>query len=282
MKSLGQRKSDLIKKYVWFFSCIVIVFVLLFPIFWMVTLSIRQEIEVFAFPPKWLPSKVTFESYGAVLTDTQFLRAGINTLMVGISVVFGTLFLAVLAAFGLSRYQFRGKRTFIVYVLSTQMIPTVLLCIPYFILLTKCGLYDTHIGLFLAYLTFTLPFAVIMLRSFFDSIPLEVNEAAMVDGCTQLKALFLVILPLALPGIVATGVYAFIVSWNQYLLALILTSSADTRILMVTLSERIGQHGMEWTQVMAMDTLITFPLIIAFLALQKHFVRGLTAGSVKI
>ena len=271
-----------IKKYVWLTACIVVITIILLPIFWMCSIAIRESGEVFTIPPHWIPEKITLVAFKRVLNDPVFAQAVVNSVFVSLSVALISVFLSAIAGYGLSRFKFKGKNTFIIYMLSTQMIPPVLLVLPYYLILRKTGIYDTYAGLIITYLTFTLPFCALILRGFFANIPVDLDEAALIDGCSRWGAFFRIILPLSLPGVIATTLFSFLVAWNQYLFALVLTSSANRRMLTVLIGAKLGQYNIFWNDLMAIDVIVCFPLIAGFFLLQKYFVRGITAGAIKI
>jgi multiple sugar transport system permease protein len=161
------------------------------------------------------------------------------------------------------------------------MFPMVLLSIPYFLIITNYGMYDTYTALIFAYTSFALPFSIIMLRDFISTIPKELDEAAKIDGCGPLKTFFYIIIPPSLPGLIATGVYTFILAWNEFLFAVILTNSVKAKPLTIGIGSLVGEYSTQWNQLMALSILASAPLILAFLFLQKYFLQGLTAGSVK-
>ena len=282
MRKLSKNSVTNIKKCIWLASCIVVIMIILLPVFWMCSVAIRGSREIFTIPPHWIPEKITLVAFKKILNDPGFVRAFINSVFVSLSVTLISVFLSGIAGYGFSRFKFRGKNTFIVYMLSTQMIPPVLLVIPYYLILRKTGLYDTYAGLIMTYLTFTLPFCALILRGFFANIPMELDEAALIDGCSRVGAFFRIILPVSLPGVIAAALFTFLTAWNQFLFALVFTSSANRRMLTVVIGAKLGQYNIFWNDLMAINVIVCFPLIIGFFLLQKYFVRGLTAGAVKI
>jgi len=280
--SLSKKSMTNIKKCIWLTSCSVVIMIIILPIFWMCSISIREAGEVFTIPPHWIPEKITFIAFKRTLSDPVFIQAGINSILVSVSVALISVFLSAIAGYGLSRFRFKGKNTFIVYMLSTQMIPPVLLVLPYYLILRRIGLYDTYGGLIITYLTFTLPFCALILRGFFANIPVDLDEAAMIDGCSRLGAFFRIILPLSFPGVITAALFGFLVAWNQYLFALVLTSSANRRMLTALIGAKLGQYNIFWNDLMAIDAMACFPIVVGFFLLQKYFVRGITAGAIKI
>jgi multiple sugar transport system permease protein len=213
-------------------------------------------------------------------------RYFLNSLIVSLSATVCSVVLAIFAAYAISRYRFRGRSAFTLTVLSTQMFPGILFLLPLFVIFvnlersTGVALYGTRLGLIITYLTFSLPFSIWMLVGYFDSIPRELEQAALVDGATPLGALFRILIPVSLPGIVAVAIFAFITAWGEVLFASILTTDA-TRTLAIGLRNYSSQSNVYWNQLMAAAIVVSAPVIIAFLALQRYIVRGLTAGGVK-
>lgn len=255
--------------------------VMIFPLAWMFLISIRNNNEVFTIPTKIIPSVITFKPYQTILAKSDMLCLFLNSYIVTIAVTAVSVFLAMLAGYGLSRFVFRGKRFTVLYLLLTQMFPLVLLSVPYFLVISKMGLYNTRTALVIVDVSFALPFSTLMMRDFISTIPVEIDEAAIMDGCGRLRTFFQIIMPVSVPGIVATAVYTFILAWNEFLYATILTSDTQARTLPVGIGMLIGQYTTQYNEMMALSVMASIPLIIAFLFFQKYFVEGMTAGSVK-
>lgn len=264
-----------------YLSLLVLTSIVLLPIAWMVSISLRHNTEVFSMPLRWIPENINLDAFRAVLQNPDMTRLFINSYVIAIAVTFLCLLFAALAGYGFSRFQFKGKKTMLLYILLTQMFPMVLLSIPYFLLITRAGMYNTYGALILAYTSFALPFSIIMIRDFISTIPRELDEAAKMDGCGPLKTFFYIIIPPSLPGLIATGVYTFILAWNEFLFAVVLTNTIDARPLTIGIGTLIGEYSTEWNQLMALSFMASVPLILVFLFLQKYFLQGLTAGSVK-
>lgn len=254
---------------------------ILIPIAWMISVSIRDNKDVFLMPLQLIPNKPNLEAFRSVFNNPEMIKMFINSYIIAIAVTILCVLFAALAAYGFSRYKFKGKKSMLIYILVTQMFPMVLLSIPYFLIVSKVGLYDTYIALILAYTSFALPFSIIMLRDFISTIPEELDEAAKIDGCGPFKTFFKIILPPSLPGLIATGVYTFILAWNEFLFAIILTNTINSRPLTIGIGMLVGEYSTEWNQLMALSIMSSVPLLIIFLFLQKYFLQGLTAGSVK-
>jgi multiple sugar transport system permease protein len=253
----------------------------LFPVFWMVSVSLRENRDIFKIPPAWLPPEFSVDAYLQILSTPQYMWVFAKSFFVALAVTAVSLGFAVLAAYGFSRFEVHGSRAVQFFIVGTQMVPPISLIIPYFILITTLQLYNTYAGLILTYTAFVLPFSTLMLVSYFNTIPPDLEEAAMIDGCTRIGALFRILIPIVRPGLVATAVYAFLLAWNEFLFAVTLTQTPDMRLVPVALASLAGEHAYQWNVMMAYSVLACFPLLIAFLFFQKYLVSGLTLGAVK-
>ncbi len=249
------------------------------PILWMLTVSARPNIEVMKIPPSWIPQAFTLESYGKILTNERYIIVFLNTIFISLFVTLLSLFLGALAAYALARFNFIGQRAVLMFLIITQMFPLVLLCIPYFRVFVALGLYDTRISLVIAYLTFTLPFCILMLRSYFINISPAMEEAAMVDGCTRMGAIFRTLVPVSYPAFIGAGLYAFLLAWNEFLFAMVLVESWENRVLTMAIYSLMAEFVTDWSGMMAFSTLASLPLVVAFIFLQKFMVQGMTAGA---
>lgn len=252
-----------------------------FPILWMVSNSLKTNAEIFALPPSIIPRNLTLEPYISIFTDPAKLRFFFNSYLVAGTVTLATLVVAILAAYALSRYNFMFKGTLIAFVISTQTVPPISLLIPYFGLVVAFRIFDSYLALILTYLVFTLPYAILLMTGYFNTLPKDLDEAVAVDGGSTWTTLWRVLVPISLPGIVATGVYTFLLAWNEFLFALTLTKSADMRTVPIGIQMLMGQHAFEWNEMMAMSVLGSLPLLLLFLLAQRHFFAGMTAGAVK-
>lgn len=257
----------------------------LVPIYVMLTSALKPLKDVQA-GFTWWPSNLTVQPFIDIWDTVPLGRYFINSLIVSGAAALLSVTVAIFAAYAVSRFRFRGRGTFSITVLSTQMFPGILFLLPLFLIyvnigkLTGIDLYGTRTGLILTYLTFSLPFSIWMLVGYFDSIPRGLDEAAAVDGCGPLRTLLQVILPTALPGVVAVAVYAFMTAWGEVLFASVLTSE-KSRTLAVGLQGYSTQNEVYWNQVMAASLVVSIPVVVGFLLLQRQFVAGLTAGAVK-
>ncbi|HXA60054.1 MAG TPA: carbohydrate ABC transporter permease [Streptosporangiaceae bacterium] len=235
---------------------------------------------------RWIPSGFTVRPYLDIWHTVPLARYFLNSLIVATSATVCSVVIAIFAAYAVSRYRFRGRRLFTVTVLSTQMFPGILFLLPLFLIFVNIGnatgiaLYGSRAGLIITYLTFSLPFSIWMLVGYFDGIPRDLDEAALVDGCGPLRTLLRIVVPVAIPGIVAVGVYAFMTAWGEVLFASVMTND-DTRTLAVGLQSYASQNDVYWNQVMAASLVVSVPVVAGFLLLQRYLVAGLTAGAVK-
>jgi N,N'-diacetylchitobiose transport system permease protein len=258
-----------------------IVFVVLgFPLYWMLDTAFKPAKDAIDPDPSLLPTGVTLANFRRALDIADFWGPVGRSLVVSLSVVVIGMVIGLLAALAISRFAFRGRKTVIVGILAVQMIPLVAMIIPIFLLLNDLGQYDKLTGLIITYLTFIIPFTVWTLRGFIVNIPRELEEAAMVDGCSRTGAFLRVVFPLLAPGMVATSVYGFIQAWNEYLYALMLMSQ-EHQTATVWLGNFTTKHGTEYAPMMAGATMMAVPIVVLFLLVQRKMAAGLTAGAVK-
>ena len=258
---------------------LVLVFALA-PFVWMLLTSIKPNADLSQFPVRYLPSSTTFEHYQTLIQRTSFPVNLLNSLIIACGAVVLGLAASVPAAYSFSRFRFAGRRTLMTSFLVINMFPIVLLIIPLFVLMRMLGLIDTFIGVIIGHSTFSIPFSIWMLVSYFNAIPKDLDEAATIDGASRLQTIRLVVLPLVMPGIVTTAIYVFITSWNEYLFAMML-SGETVRPVTVALQLFIGEFTVQWGILTAGGTIIALPVTILFLFVQKRLVGGLTAGAVK-
>ncbi len=251
------------------------------PVLWMLSSSFKLNTDIFAYPPQLIPPNPTLEAYTAIFTDPVKVRFFLNSYFISLSVTVLTLLVAVLAAYALSRFEFPFKRVLNVVIISVQAVPPITLLIPYFGLIMFLGLYNTYPGLILTYMVFTLPYAIIMMTGYFNTLPRELDEAVKVDGGSSWTALWRVLVPISVPGLVSVGIYTFMIAWNEYLFALTLTKTPEMRTVPIGIQLLMGQHSYEWNQMMSMSILGCIPILLLFLFFQRYFIGGMTAGAVK-
>lgn len=251
-----------------------------FPVYWMLNTAFKPAKDAIDPDPSLFPHGLTLDNFRRALDIADFWGPVGRSLIVSLSVVVIGVVVGMLAALAISRFAFRGRKIVIVGILAVQMIPLVAMIIPVFLLLNDLNQYDKLTGLIITYLTFILPFTVWTLRGFIVNIPKELEEAAMVDGCSRTGAFIRVVFPLLAPGMVATSVYAFIQAWNEYLYALMLMSQ-EHQTATVWLGNFTTKHGTEYAPMMAGATMMAVPIVVLFLIVQRKMAAGLTAGAVK-
>ncbi|WP_327700326.1 carbohydrate ABC transporter permease [Streptomyces sp. NBC_00459] len=251
-----------------------------FPVYWMLNTAFKPAKDAIDPDPSLLPTGFTLANFRRALNIADFWGPVGRSLIVSLTVVVIGIVVGMLAALAISRFAFRGRKIVIVGILAVQMVPLVAMIIPVFLLLNDLGQYDRLTGLIITYLTFILPFTVWTLRGFIVNIPKELEEAAMVDGCSRTTAFIRVVFPLLAPGLVATSVYGFIQAWNEYLYALMLMSQKN-QTATVWLGNFTTKHGTEYAPMMAGSTLMAVPIVVLFLLVQRKMAAGLTAGAVK-
>jgi multiple sugar transport system permease protein len=251
------------------------------PVLWMLSSSFKSNTQIFELPPRLITETFSLDAYVKIFTTPETVRFFINSYVVAGAVTILTLLVAIQAAYAFSRFDFRGKRIVNVIIVSVQAVPPITLLIPYFGLMVTLKLYNTYPGLILTYMVFTLPYAIIMMTGYFNTLPKELDEAVRVDGAGSFTALWRVLVPISIPGIVSVGIYTFMIAWNEFLFALTLTRTIDMRTVPIGIQLLMGQHSYEWNQIMAMSILGSIPVLVLFLFFQRFFISGLTAGSVK-
>lgn len=252
-----------------------------FPVFWMLVCSFKPNTEIFAYPPSFIPKSFSFDAYKSILTDASKIRFFINSYVVSLAVTVLTLFVGILAAYGFSRYDFKLKKILNMIIINVQAVPTITLLIPYFSLIVALKMYNSYYALIFTYMVFTLPYAIIMMTGYFNTLPKELDESVKVNGGSSFYALWKVLVPISIPGIVSTGIYTFMQAWNEYLFALTLTKTNEMRTVPIGIQLLMGQHSYEWNQMMAMSILGCLPVLLLFLFLQRYFIAGMTSGAVK-
>ena len=253
----------------------------LLPIGWVFSTSVKKGSEIFAKPPRWIPLSPTLENYKDVLFGSSIPNAFKNSFLVGIITTFAALLLGGSAGYAFARFKFRGNRLLSLFMLISQMLPLTVLMIPMYYMENAVGMVDTKIGLAAAHLVISLPLVTWMAKGYFKGIPKEVEEAAIVDGCSTMQVLLRILLPLLKPALAATGIYAFISSWNEFALANVLTRSPQSITVPIALNEFSSFFKVDWGDTMAAAMLITIPIVAAFMLVQKQFVEGLASGAVK-
>lgn len=281
MMALGTRRRRRFATRISAVGSALFAIVLVFPVFWMVMTSFKPTEEIFTAVPRLVPANPTMANYVDLLTQTRFLQSLGNSLAVAVPTAAAAVVVSTLFAYAMSRFQMIGRTPIFATLFITQVFPSFLLLIPIFLIFSRLHLTNTMVGLILAHLTFAIPFSTMLLKSYFDALPVEIEEAALIDGCGPLGVVFRIVVPISRPALAAVGLFSFILSWQEFLFALTLIQVPDLRTAPVALSLMIGENATLWGQLMAGATLVTIPATVLFLTFQRHLVAGLTAGSVK-
>ena len=253
------------------------------PVYWMITISLKSEVDHFATPPPWFNFTPTLEHYYDAFVTRPFGQYLITSAVVAVGSTMCALVLGTLAAYALARFRlpYDLDRKLSLWILSTRMFPAIVTAVPLFLMMRDLRLLDTKASLIIVYTAFNLPFVVWMMRGFFDEVPRDLEEGALVDGDSRLGALVRVVLPLVAPGLAATAVFCLIVSWNEFLFALVLTQTDASMTLPVGIAGRVTQYEIKWGVMSAAGAVAMMPILIFALAMQRYLVRGLSLGAVK-
>ena len=264
---------------------VILLFVIIatvFPIAWVVSTSLKDRAETFNIPPTLIPEKIHWQNYLIIWETQPFARYFLNSIILAVGTCFFGLIIANLAAYGFSRFYLRLHSQMLTTILITKMVPSVLLIIPYFLMMSKLGLLNSYLALIIAYISFALPFCTWLLKGYYDSIPKEIDEAALIDGCSQFQLLTKVIFPLTLPGNIATLIFAFLQSWNEFLFALSLAKDQTMFTIPVGISLFIGEYRVAWNEIMATAVVASLPTVLLYILVDKYLVHGLAEGAVKM
>ena len=252
-----------------------------FPVVWMISNSFKTNAEIFELPPRLITENFSFTAYAKIFQNPEQVRFFINSYIISGIVVILTLFIGIMAAYSFSRFEFKGKSVINTVIVAVQAVPPITLLIPYLSLIVSLKLFNTFGALVLTYLVFTLPYCILMVTGYLNTMPKDLDEAVMIDGGSRWTALWKILIPSAIPGLISVGMYTFMQAWNEYLFALTLTKTNDMRTVPVGINLLMGQHAYEWNQMMAMSVLGSLPILVLFLFFQKYFIAGMTAGAVK-
>jgi multiple sugar transport system permease protein len=270
-----------LKKLITYFYALLVVLFVVTPLIWALLSSLKPSNEILKYPPTLLPTKIVFDHYINLIKRTNFLQYFLNSLIVGIISTFITLLIATPAAYSLTRFNYRGRNVISALLLFSYMVPLLLLGLPLSVIMTKLNLINTRVSLVIAYVAFSLPFSMWMLRAFFSSVPKSLEEAAMIDGASFLQTLTKIVLPLVKPGLISSGIFIFILVWNEYTLALIFINSESLKTLPVGIAAFMGMTAYQWGNILTSIVLMSFPVIIIFMFVQKAMVRGFILGATK-
>jgi ABC-type glycerol-3-phosphate transport system permease component len=281
MRGPGRRTAE-VRGLAWIYLVAALFIVpCLIPFAWMLSTSIKGPDELFTSPPRWWPERPTLETYRQVLFKTDLGVAALNSLSIATLTTLLALLLGINAGYGFARFRFFGREALALSVLVSQMLPSSVVLIPLYLTFDRLGLIDKYPALVISYLMIVLPLCTWMLRGYFLGLPHEIEEAGLIDGCSRLGVLIRIALPLAAPAIVATGLFAFTVAWDEFLFALTFTQSANSRTLPVRIAYFTGEYYTDWASIMAASVMMSIPVVVIFLTFQRFFLRGLAEGAVK-
>jgi multiple sugar transport system permease protein len=254
---------------------------ILLPVFWMVNAAVRPIAEILTYPPAIVPKEVTLRFFGNILGNEQYRRYYLNSIILASATTVFVMPLGLVAAYGFSRFRMPAGRVMLMGIMALLLLPPVTLILPYFKLFHDLKLYDTLTGLVLVNMAWILPISIWLLKGYLDAIPVELEQAAMIDGATRLQALRMILVPILVPSLIGIGTYVFIQAWNEYLLAVTLTDSPSSQPLTIGLGAFFGQFTRDWNSIMALSTLASLPLVVLFVLFQRWVVQGMTSGAIK-
>ncbi len=255
--------------------------VMIFPFFWMISCAFRRPNELLTSPPDMLPSNPTIQSFTHVLFETEIPRYFFNSLMIAGMATILCIFVAIPAAYSFARHEYRGKNMVMIGILLCNMVPQASTLVPLYRALDRLGLIDSYVGIAFTHLLCMLPFSIIMLNGFIKTIPKTLEEAAMIDGCTRLQSIFKIIVPVCSSGIFATAMYAFMISWEEFMYAMPFSPSSRARTISIGLKLFSTEFKVDWSSILAASTLMTLPILILFFLIQDTFIKGATGGALK-
>jgi multiple sugar transport system permease protein len=263
--------------------CVFAAIVFLFPLYWMVVTSLKYEQDIFAMNPTLLPVRVFWKAYTSQLGSGQFnmFRSFFNSTAIALSVMAISTVLSIPAAYGLARFRFKGKRLFILLFLITQMLPAVFVLTPLFIMFNKMGFIDTYMSPIIADCTIGIPFSVLILRTYFLSIPKELDDSAKIDGCNHFSAFLKIMIPIASPGVIVAAVFSFLFAWGDLVYGMTFIGKQEVRPITAGMFNFMGQYGIAWNYLMAFGVVTIVPVVLIFIFMQKYIISGLTNGAVK-
>ena len=274
-------KTTVKSKFVTYAVAAVLIIFCLFPIYWMLITSLKTSTEIYKIIPTFWPKKLSFEGYYELFVEKGFLKNVWNSLLVSLIVSFGSIAVSMPAAYAIARIKFKGRKNISKGILISYLMPRTVLFIPLYLLVTKIGLSNSLWGLILVYPTITIPYATWMMISYFQSIPYDIEEAAIIDGCSRTQAMLKVCFPLAKPGIVSTLIFSYTLCWSEYLYALVIINKADYKTIPLALADMVVGDVYAWGPLMGGSLIASIPVIIIYLISNRNLVGGLTAGGVK-
>jgi multiple sugar transport system permease protein len=274
-------KNRIWEKIITYFLRVIYIAIMLFPILWITLTALKPIKQIVSIPVIYIPKPITFDNFIGIWESTKFPVYFKNSLIVSLTTGAIVSFLSILAGYSLARFEFRGKKLTYLMFLVTQMIPAVVVIIPIFIMYGKLNLINNLFGLIIVYTVGNIPFCTLMLRSFFENIPKALEEAAVVDGCTRLTALYKIVLPIMRPGIIASFVFAFIGAWSDLFFNIMFISKESLKTIPTGINAFIGKYSIDWGMLSAGAVIALVPVTVLFMFVQKYIVKGLTAGAVK-
>jgi multiple sugar transport system permease protein len=265
---------------------ILIAIIMLFPVYWMIISSFKTNAEIFAKVPSFFPRQFTLDAYvsqvgASANTGSNIYRSFLNSTIIAVSCMLLSCALAIPASYGLARFRMKGSRVFILLFLITQMLPVTLTLTPLYLIYNRLGMIDTYFAPILSDATIGIPFVILTLRPYFLGLPKELEDSAKIDGCTTFTAFTRIMLPISYPGIIMCAVFSFLFAWGDLAYSLTFVTSENMRSMTAGIYNFIGKYGIQWNCIMAYGTVITFPVLLIFIFLQKYIVSGLTSGAVK-
>jgi len=277
------RNRERVLRWLAYLTIAVALIVTLFPIYWIAANSFKTDIDIFAVPPQWYPEAPTLKHYVETFVERPFLLYALNSFLVAVGTTIVSLTFGTLAGYALARFRYPGRFRYNVsfWILSTRMMPPIVTIIPLYLFFLFFDMLNTKSALVIAYTAFNLPFATWMMKSYFQDLPVELEEAAIVDGDTRWGAFLRVALPLARPGLAATAIFCLIISWNEFLLSLIITLTEQSQTLPIGIAGRVTQYNTYWGEISAAGFMACVPIMIFAFIVQRHLVRGLSFGAVK-
>lgn len=280
-KSQDVRVARKITDVVSYTTLTIFALLVVFPMIWIISTSIKNHDELMTIPPSIIPKHPTLQAFKQVWIDHPFLAYFRNSFLVVSSSTFISVAFSCLAAYGISRFKFRGRGLFMGFLLTSQLFPSIMLLIPFYKIYMRFNLINTHTALILTYISFTIPFCTWMMRGYFAGISQDLDRAAEIDGAGRVRVFFSVILPLAWPGIAATTIYSFIAGWNEYIFALVLTQDEEMKTVPVGIGQLIGEYRIDWAQLMSASLFALLPLAAIFIFFNRYLISGLSAGAIK-
>ncbi|NCB71053.1 MAG: carbohydrate ABC transporter permease [Clostridia bacterium] len=277
MNNFKNTITTIVSYAVLIFSVVVVVY----PLLWILSTSLKPTVEIFSKPLHWIPNSFFMENYRQVFTESTIPRSFLNSIIVSFTSAIIALVFGGLLGYGLARFKFRGKNFLSLFVLMSQMIPITVMMLPFYYIMNNIGLVDSKFGIALCHLSISLPMVTWMIKGYVAGVPLSIEEAATIDGCTQPQLFTRILIPIMKPAIATTSVYAVICSWNEYAIANVLSRTTGSKTLPLSLSEFSTYFEVNWGQTMAAAVVISIPVVAVYMQIQKQFVSGVTSGAVK-